>query len=95
MFNKPVWPAALRSHRLNAAEKKGKVDKQSDGKSQARETKRVDPFILLCESRAPPSPFSFSLSHTHLKTPSCYCSHRHQDALDREDILFTTQSSRG
>lgn len=74
--------------------RKGKVGKQSDGKSQARETKRVDLFILLCEP-CTPSPFSFSLSHTHLKTPSCYCGHRHQDAIDRQDILFTTQSSRG
>lgn len=64
MFNKPVWPAAHRSHRLNAAEKKGKVDKQSDGKSQARETKRVDPFILLCVNPVPPLSFLlFSVTH--------------------------------
>lgn len=35
-FNKLVWPPVHRSHPLNAIEKKGKVDKQSDGKSQAR-----------------------------------------------------------
>jgi len=98
-FNKTISGRCPQVKPTECSPRKEKVGKQSDGKSQARETKRVDPFILLCEPcpppPEPPSPFSFSLSHTHLKTPGCYCGHRHQDAIDRQDILFTTQSSRG
>lgn len=43
--------------------RKGKVGKQSDGKSQARETKRGDPFILLCEPCPPLSFLLFSVTH--------------------------------
>lgn len=66
-FNKLVWPPVRRSHPLNAAGKKGKVDKQSDGKSHARETKRAAPFILLCQPCPPPlAPF---LCHTPIYRP--------------------------
>lgn len=67
--------------------KKARVGKQSDGKSQAKEDKAGVGLYPIVWTVSPP--------HHHLRTPDCYCSHRHQDAIDRQDILFTTQSSRG
>lgn len=61
-------------------------------KSSKRDKERGGSFIPLCD---PCPPLRFSLSHTHLKTPGCHCGHRHQDAIDRQDILFTTQRRTG
>lgn len=59
MFNKPVWPTAHRSHRLNAAEEKEKWANNQMGKVKLERQREWIP-LSFC---APLSFLLFSVTH--------------------------------